>query len=661
MYICIALVTIHVFDSLIPCYNPLPPRSTPNCHYTMRAGFPSASPPATPSGAPSSTPASSRWRHMVEDERPEGLKDVLWVFVIATVIKLLLMPAYRSTDFEVHRNWLALTHSLPLREWYFEATSEWTLDYPPLFAYFEWALSQAAWFFDPKMLVVDNLNYASPATIAFQRLSVIASDLMLLVGIMMWSKTWSLTRVTECAHSRGKVAVVGGLAFLNPGLLMVDHVHFQYNGMLLGLLLVSLALLRMEKNLLALATFCTLLLMKHIFFYVVPVVGIYLFGHYCWTVPALAVPRRCRSTRRGSGSGRRSRRSGPDSTSSDSSKNYECDDAGAGSDSDSDYPAGDLSPRKTSPRSRTLSEDINVHVSSQMYDFQPCNFFALVAVSCAALAVTFGPILVSAILHAGRVEAEVAGRQGGEPQAVVGSGFMPPLPALATAVATVQEQMRQIFSRLFPWQRGLCHAYWAPNVWSWYLTADRVAVRAIRVLKLPVIGNLTAATAGTTGGLVQVTSLAVLPNIKPAFTFLVSIVSMFPVLWKVWKFPHPLLIAHAVVFCQMCSFMLGYHVHEKAILMAIIPAGMLAADSVADAKVYLLMSIVGHVSLFPLLHQIREVPFKFFLAILQVLLSYVSLDRCVFFVAFLCVAEKVLSHFVVGGVVIVTVLLSAAD
>ena len=89
---------------------------------------------------------------------------------------------------------------------------------------------------------------------------------------------------------------------------------------------------------------------------------------------------------------------------------------------------------------------------------------------------------------------------------------------------------------------------------------------------------------------------------------------------------HDIYIYIQFVFAQMTSFMCGYHVHEKAILYAILPMTLLSCDSRGDARVYMLLSWIGHFSLLPLLFEIREQPLQLFAYVLHVIASYITLD-----------------------------------
>ena len=53
------------------------------------------------------------------------------------------------------------------------------LDYPPFFAYFEKVLSIPASFIDPRIVDLNNLNYSAWSVIAYQRTTVILTELVL--------------------------------------------------------------------------------------------------------------------------------------------------------------------------------------------------------------------------------------------------------------------------------------------------------------------------------------------------------------------------------------------------------------------------------------------------------------------------------------------------
>ena len=114
-----------------------------------------------------------------EHERHDYLKRS--IFLITSFICLLaccLFDTYHSTDFEVHRNWKAITFSESLNKWYFQNTSPWTLDYPPFFAYFEAVQAQIANYYDSKIVNINSLDYAGASCVDFMRASVIVSTFL---------------------------------------------------------------------------------------------------------------------------------------------------------------------------------------------------------------------------------------------------------------------------------------------------------------------------------------------------------------------------------------------------------------------------------------------------------------------------------------------------
>ena len=288
----------------------------------------------------------------------------------ATLVKLLLALSpglYHSTDLEVHRNWLAVTHSLPLSRWYWDATSRWTLDYPPLFAYFQWLLAQVAAALAPSAVVLSADAIATRDVILFQRLSVVAVDCVAAVVLIWWA-------YGEAAALRRPPSTVAAAAIvlvsLNAGLVLVDHVHFQYNGGLLAILVAVAALLARGRPAAAVAAFTALVCAKHLFMAAAPAVALHALRCEAWWPAAVDALRR-----------------------------------------------GSLARFPLRAAAASLGR--------------------LAAVALLVAAVIVCPVLLA-----------------------------PSTPGLPTA--TPAEAAAQLLRRLFPFGRGLTHAYWAANAWAVY-------------------------------------------------------------------------------------------------------------------------------------------------------------------------------------------------
>ncbi len=407
---------------------------------------------------------------------------------------------------------MALTSSLPVSCWYTDETSQWTLDYPPLFAWFERALALGAPLFDRGMLTLSALPHESTPTVMYQRLTVMATDVVLLLGSHALAKA-GLPRDTAPPASTGGLSVEPGgsstlaavaLCALHSGLLLVDHIHFQYNGFLLGLLLLSIAALRSGRDRWAALAFAALLNLKHLFVFAAPLYFVQLLsGHVLRT-------------------------------------------------------GGGCAPSRAS----------------------------------AAASAAEPPSRLSALSRLAALGGIVVG---------VFGASLGPFVALG--------QLRALAGRIFPFGRGLIHAYWAPNAWAIYVLADRLGAAALRALSPGRAAG--AADTGGTSGLVGETRMRLLPSVGGGHCLLLVLLLQGPLLVGTWRRPHRAAFAPAVAYSGLAAFCAGYHVHEKALLPPLLVLTCLAprpgsAAARTHARLLAILSPVAVYSLLPLLHRPAE-------------------------------------------------------
>jgi len=148
-------------------------------------------------------------------------------------------------------------------------------------------LSLFATIVDKNMLDIKSLNYASDRTVLFQRSTVLLTEILLLIAVLHFTRMFPFTTrfassggvSASNVHHAGMSIVI--LAAANAGLFITDHVHFQYNGMLLGLLLLSISCISKGQDLMGSLLFAVLVNMKHLYLSLAPAYFVYLLRHHC--------------------------------------------------------------------------------------------------------------------------------------------------------------------------------------------------------------------------------------------------------------------------------------------------------------------------------------------------------------------------------------------
>ncbi len=188
-------------------------------------------------------------------------------------------------DFEVHRHWMELAVNSPTSQWYEEQEGAGrAADHPPLCMYMHYAIGIVLKQLIPKAVKPkSSRGFESDALKLFMRLSAIALDLGLLCsGIVFFVRTFY--KRLEQSHQYALMM----LGMNVPCLLLIDHGHFQYNCVMLGLSLWSFIFLLRHQFFAATLLFVFSVNFKQMGLYYLPSIAVFVVSRI-WNTPTLVM------------------------------------------------------------------------------------------------------------------------------------------------------------------------------------------------------------------------------------------------------------------------------------------------------------------------------------------------------------------------------------
>lgn len=160
-------------------------------------------------------------------------------------------------DYEAQRHWQEITLNLPLDKWYINTTDNdlqyWGLDYPPLTAYHSLLLGHVASRIDRSFVKLrESRGLESVTHKHFMRLTVLIADILIYLPAIVYfiinSRSWDSCQFNESnifKFTRRDVVVL--IAMIYPGLILIDHGHFQYNCVSLGFFVAAVAVIMQDS------------------------------------------------------------------------------------------------------------------------------------------------------------------------------------------------------------------------------------------------------------------------------------------------------------------------------------------------------------------------------------------------------------------------------